>query len=119
MQSLVNSRTRSPMPAFTFGLMYAMLLRAHVKAMEIAEAASKRFFVTTGYFSNKEICDIIRKNFLQYKDLPSKSTPSGDFPEGGMFKVNNKRSAEVLGLKSRSLEECVVDTIKSLQSVGL
>lgn len=107
------------MPAFTFGLMYAMLLRAHVKAMEIAEAASKRFFVTTGYFSNKEICDIIRKNFLQYKDLPSKSTPSGDFPEGGMFKVNNKRSAEVLGLKSRSLEECVVDTIKSLQSVGL
>lgn len=92
---------------------------AHVKAMGIQEAASKRFFVTTGYFSNKEICDIIRKNFPQYKDLPSESTPGGDFPEGGMLKVNNKRSVEVLGLKSRSLEECVVDTIKSLQSVGL
>jgi len=92
---------------------------AHVKAMEIPEAASKRFFVTTGYFSNKEICDIIRKNFPQYKDLPSESTPGGDFPEGGMFKVNNKRSVEVLGLKFRSLEECVVDTIKSLQLVGL
>ena len=92
---------------------------AHVKAMEIPEAASKRFLVTTGYFSNKEICDIIRKNFPQYKDLPSESTPGGDFPEGGMFKVNNKRSVEVLGLKFRSLEECVVDTIKSLQSAGL
>lgn len=63
---------------------------AHVKAMEIPEAASKRFFVTTGYFSNKEICDIIRKNFPQYKDLPNESTPGGDFPEGGMFKVKTR-----------------------------
>lgn len=58
--------------------------------MEIPEAASKRFFVTTGYFSNKEICDITRKNFPQYKDLPGESAPGGDFPEGRMFKVNNK-----------------------------
>jgi len=91
---------------------------AHVKAMEIPEAANK---ILRHYrlFSNKEICDIIRKNFPQYKDLPSESTPGGDFPESGMFKANNKRSVGVLGLKFRSLEECVVDTIKSLQSVGL
>jgi nucleoside-diphosphate-sugar epimerase len=54
---------------------------AHVKAMEIPEAANK---ILRHYrlFSNKEICDIIRKNFPQYKDLPSESTPGGDFPEG-------------------------------------
>ena len=63
---------------------------AHVEAMEIPEVASKRFFVTTGYFSNKEICDIIRKNFPQYKDLPSESTLGGDFLEGGMFKVKTR-----------------------------
>ena len=51
---------------------------AHVNAFEKSEAANKRFFVTAGYFSNKEITQIIKKNFPQYKDLPSDSTPGGD-----------------------------------------
>jgi hypothetical protein len=48
--------------------------------MEIPEVASKRFFVTTGYF--KEICDIIRKNLPQYKDFPRRIDTRRRFPRG-------------------------------------
>jgi nucleoside-diphosphate-sugar epimerase len=95
------------------------LALAHVKAMELPEAADKRFFVTAGYFTNKQICDIIRKHFPEYKDkLPTPETKGGDFPEGGVYKYNNSRATEVLGLKWRTLEESIVDTVKSLQSIG-
>ncbi|OCK82210.1 NAD(P)-binding protein [Lepidopterella palustris CBS 459.81] len=92
---------------------------AHVAAMEVPDAANKRFFVTEGHFSNREICQIIRKNFPDYKNLPSDSTPGGDLPEGGVFKVNNTRSKDILGLKYKPLEACIVDTVKSLKPFGL
>ncbi|KAF2738164.1 NAD(P)-binding protein [Polyplosphaeria fusca] len=95
---------------------------AHVAAFEKPEAANKRFFTLTGFFSNKELCQIIGKNFPQYKDLPTDETPGGDYPEGGkegIYKFSNKRSVDVLGLKYRGLEECVVDAVKSFQEVGL
>ncbi|KAI6961768.1 ADP-ribosylation factor-like protein, partial [Hortaea werneckii] len=44
------------------------LALCHVLAMEKEGAANKRFFITTGYFSNKEIAEIIGKNFPQYKE---------------------------------------------------
>ncbi|KZM26997.1 Methylglyoxal reductase (NADPH) [Ascochyta rabiei] len=96
---------------------------AHVNAFEKPDAANKRFFVTAGYFSNKEITQIIRKNFPQFKDLPSDSTPGGDYPEGtpdkGLYTYNNKRSIDILGLKYRSLEQSIVDSVKSFQAKGL
>lgn len=96
---------------------------AHVLAFEKPEAAGKRFFTVAGYFSNKEIGQIIRKNFPQYKDAPTESTPGGDYPEGtpdkGLYSYNNKRTIEVLGLKYKTFEESIVDSIKSFQSVGL
>lgn len=96
---------------------------AHVAAFEKPDAANKRFFTTAGYFSNKEICQIVKKNFPEFKDLPSDSTPGGDYPEGtsakGIYKYNNKQSLEVLGLKYRTLEESIVDSVKSFQKKGL
>lgn len=96
---------------------------AHVAAMEKPEAANKRFFVIAGYFSNKEMCQIIKKNFPEFKDLPSDSTPGGDYPEGtpdkGLYKFNNKRSIDVLGLKYKTFEQSIVDTVKSFQKKGL
>lgn len=59
------------------------LALAHVKAIELPQAADKRFFITAGYFSNKEVCEIIRKNFPNLeKELPSKDIKGGDYPEG-------------------------------------
>lgn len=90
---------------------------AHVRAIEVPEAAGKRFFVTAGYFTNKEIVEIVRENFPQYSgDLVSKDAQS-DLPDN-IFKIDNSRSKDILGLKYRSLKECVIDTVKSLQSVG-
>lgn len=96
---------------------------AHVAAFEKPEAANKRFFVTAGYYSNRDICQAIKKNFPELKDLPSDSTPGGDYPEGtpgkGMYGYNNKRSIEILGLNYRTLEQSMIDCIKSFQKKGL
>ena len=95
------------------------LALAHVKAIELDEAAGKRFFITAGYFSNRELADIIRKNFPEYeKELPGKDVKGGDYPEGGIYKFDNSRTTGVLGIKFRGLEESVVDTVKSLKAVG-
>lgn len=91
---------------------------AHVKAFESEEAQGKRFFVTAGYFSNRELAEIIRKNFPEY-ELPGKEVKGGDYPEGGLYKFDNSRTTEVLGIKFKSLEESVVDTVKSLKAVGV
>lgn len=91
---------------------------AHVKAMEVDAAANKRFFITNGQFSNKEIAKIIKKNFSQQQGLPSESTPGGDYPEGGYSKYDNSRSKEVLGLKYHDLEQTITETVESFQAVG-
>ena len=89
---------------------------AHVKAIELPEAAGKRFFITAGYFTHQEIIEIIRGNF---PDLASNlhPSPANDLPKD-IYKYDNSRSIKVLGLQYRSLEESVVDTVKSLQAVG-
>ncbi|KAK5169815.1 Glycine-rich RNA-binding protein 2, mitochondrial [Saxophila tyrrhenica] len=91
----------------------------HVKAAEEQGAGNQRFFVTEGYFNGKLIVDAVRKNFPEYKDnLPKEDLQGGGFPEGGVYKPDNSRSKKVLGAKYRSLEESIVDTVKSLKAVG-
>jgi nucleoside-diphosphate-sugar epimerase len=93
------------------------LAMAHVKAIELPEAAGKRFFVTAGYMSNKDIADCMRENFPDLRSqLPPEDSQS-DMPKD-IFKYDNSRSVDILGLKYRSLNDCVKDTIRSLQVVG-
>jgi len=95
------------------------LAQCHVAAMERDEAANKRFFITAGYFSNKEIAQIVGKHYPQYKEgLPTEKTPGGDYPDEGVYKFDNKRSIDVLGVEYKPLEESIKDTVKSLQAVG-
>ncbi len=91
----------------------------HVLAMEKPEAGGKRFFFAAGYFTNKEMVSIIRKNFPEYNDkLPSPQDQGGDFPAGGLYKVDNSQTKEILGIKFTSFERCIVDTVNSLKKVG-
>ena len=92
---------------------------AHVKAMEVPAAANKRFFVTAGYYSNKEIAEIVRDSFpeLASKVPEGDALKPGDYPTDGLYKYDNSRTVEVLGVKFRSLKESIVDTAKSLQAV--
>lgn len=95
------------------------LALGHILAMEKADAANKRFFITAGYFNTKEIAEIVRKDFKEYQsELPPKDVKGGDYPEGGLYKFDNGQTSKVLGIKYRSLEDCIVDTVKSFKNVG-
>lgn len=95
------------------------LALAHVKAIEIPAAANKRFFITAGSFSNKEVLEIIRTNFPELRSkLPAESMPGGTYPDNGLFKVDNNQTVDTLGIKFTSLEKSIVDLVKSLQAVG-
>ena len=92
---------------------------AHVRAMDRPEAAGKRFFTTAGNFCHRELADIMLKKFPELQaQLPTKDTPGGGYPDGGVYGFDNSRAKQVLGIDFRSLEACVVDTVKSLQAVG-
>ena len=94
------------------------LALCHVKAMEVEAAANKRFFVTAGHFSNKEIAQIIKKEYPQTQGLPSESTEGGDYPKDGVYSYDNSRTKDVLGIQFKSLHDSIKDTVKSFQSVG-
>ncbi|KAL1615179.1 Glycine-rich RNA-binding protein 2, mitochondrial [Neofusicoccum ribis] len=95
------------------------LALAHVRALEVPEAAGKRFLVSPGYCTNRMMVDIIRKNFPEYQDrLPPADAPGGDFPAEGVFTIDNSRAKNILGVEFTSFEKCVVDTVKSLKALG-
>ncbi|KAI1506686.1 NAD dependent epimerase/dehydratase [Biscogniauxia marginata] len=92
---------------------------AHVNAIERPEAGGKRFFTTAGKFKNRDLVDLVRKNFPGLAgQLPDDSVKGGDYPEGGVHGYDNSRATKVLGIDWISLEKSVVDTVKSLQEVG-
>jgi len=92
---------------------------AHVNAIEKPEAGGKRFLLTAGQFSNQQIVDVILKNFPELADrLPSQREPNDGFPTGGVYKGDNTRSKEVLGLEYISFETCIVDLVKVLLEMG-
>ena len=85
--------------------------------MEKEDAAGKRFFITAGNFSNAEMVRLIGKNFPEYKNiLPfGEALKPGEYPDGGHYGYDNRRSREELGLTYRGFEGSVIDTVKSLQ----
>jgi len=94
---------------------------AHVKAgLEIPEAGGRRLFAVTGPFCNSEVVPILRKNFPELADkLPAEDVKGGEMPpENQRYKYDNTETRKLLGIKWISLEQSVVDTVKSLQANG-
>lgn len=112
---------------------------AHVRAAELPEAGNQRFFVTAGYFSNREIADVIKEGYPDLADKLPGEEVKGDFNADGkqnpwtfvkkysvdldniclaVYKYDNSKAKEVLGITFRSFKECILDTVKSLQAVG-
>ncbi|KAK5323235.1 Glycine-rich RNA-binding protein 2, mitochondrial [Exophiala xenobiotica] len=95
------------------------LALCHVLALEKPGAANKRFFLAAGFFSNKELVEVVRKSFDQYNELlPSEDVPGGGYPEGGLYKIDNSRAVDILGIEWKSLDDSIADTVKSLQALG-
>jgi nucleoside-diphosphate-sugar epimerase len=90
---------------------------AHVRAIEVPEAGGERFFVTAGFFTNKDIADVIRDTHPELESkLPPKDSPS-DLPKD-IYGYDNSKSQKVLGIKYVPLKKTVVDTVDSLLAVG-
>lgn len=99
-------------PVFTFVDVRDVAL-AHVRAMTVPEAAGLRFYIVAEHFSNKHIADAIRNGFPALRDvLPSEDAPD-DLPPD-VYRFDNGRSKEVLGLEYRGLAESVRDTVASI-----
>lgn len=93
--------------------------RAHIRAgLELPEAGGKRLLTTAGFFSNRDILKVLRKNFPEFANqLPGDEVKGGEFPpEDQHYKVNNAETNRVLGIDWIPLEKSVVDTVKSLKS---
>ncbi|KAL4949470.1 hypothetical protein BDW69DRAFT_188270 [Aspergillus filifer] len=93
------------------------LALAHVLAIEKPEAGGKRFLVSPGQYSNKEIAEIIADEFPELRDgLPAgDALKAGDCPPTGWYGYDSSKSVEVLGVNYRSFKECIVDTVNSLR----
>jgi nucleoside-diphosphate-sugar epimerase len=90
---------------------------AHVRAIEVPEAGGQRFFSVAGQFTNKKLAEIIRESHPELESkLPSKDVPNDMLAD--FYGYDNTKSIEVLGLKYRTLEESVNDTVKSLLAIG-
>ncbi|KAK4179448.1 hypothetical protein QBC36DRAFT_322455 [Triangularia setosa] len=94
---------------------------AHVKAgLELGQKVSgKRLFVVSGWFSNAEIAEVLRKNFPEDKgQLPEEGTKGGELPEEGKrFGYDNSETTRLLGIEWIGLEKSLVDTVTSLKKV--
>ncbi|KAL9588511.1 MAG: hypothetical protein Q9203_002682 [Teloschistes exilis] len=81
------------------------LALAHIRAAEREEAQNKRFFVTAGYYSNRELADDVLKVVPGLEGKVAKK--GGEFPDGDYFEYDNSRTRQVLGIEFRSLENMI------------
>lgn len=90
---------------------------AHVRAFEKPELGGKRLFTTAGYFSNREVLDLVRKNFPELKDkLPAESVKGGELPpKDKLLTFDNSETTKSTGIQWTSLEKTITETVKSLK----
>lgn len=90
---------------------------AHVRALEKSELGGARLFATAGWFSNRELVDLVRKNFPELKEkLPAEDVKGGEFPpKDKIFKLDNSKTTKATGIQWTPLEKTVVDTVNSLK----
>lgn len=91
--------------------------RAHILAMEKPAAGGKRLFTTAGYFSNREIIDVVRANFPELEDrLPPRDLKGGDAaPADQICKYDNSDTVKTLGIEWTGLKTSMIDLVKSIK----
>lgn len=87
--------------------------QAHLLSYEVNEAANQRFLVGAGYFDYQTACDIIRAKFPSLQEKTPKGTP-GASKMGQTYILDGSKAERVLGLKYRSLETTLTDTVNCL-----
>jgi nucleoside-diphosphate-sugar epimerase len=91
----------------------------HVLAIESEQVAGQRVFTVAGYFTTREMVNVVRKHFPEYADrLPAESVKGGELPEGGVYTFDNSRVKKLLGKEFITFEQSMVDLAKSLKELG-
>lgn len=86
---------------------------AHVKAIEVPEAAGNRFFLVAGHVDNAAIADAVKEGFPDLaQNLPEKY--ESDLPKD-IYGYDNSQARNVLGIEFRPLKQCVIDTVEALR----
>lgn len=115
---LINGSSKEvPPTAFWAAVDVRDVAIAHVRALEVAEAANQRFFLTLGLYSYQQICDLLHASPKIPADVKAKipvGTPGKGYPGPEVYGVDNSKSRKVLGIKYHSLEESVVDAALDL-----
>ena len=117
-RSWASTRTQKKYPGASIWVDVRDVALAHILAAEKLAASGERFFITAGFYTNREVVEIIRDAFSELRDrLPPKDVPGADYSETGTYGYDNSKSKKLLGLEYRSLQESIVDTVRSLSIV--
>ncbi|KAF4994577.1 hypothetical protein FGRMN_5692 [Fusarium graminum] len=95
--------------------------RAHVRGLEEPSAGGKRLFTTAGWFSHREIVDIVASKFPEFKDrLPGPEVKGGELPpKDQIFKINTEETDKLLKIDWISVEKSATDLVESLKEIGI
>lgn len=85
----------------------------HVRAYESTAAANERFYCVSGSFKYEQVCEILRKMPEIDAEKVTKGGPGRDL-ETEVYKSDNSKAVQMLGMKFRDLETCIQDTARSL-----
>ena len=93
----------------------------HVRAIERTETGGHRLFTTSGSFCNRDIYDVVKKNFPEYADrLPPQDLKGGEMPPADKhYRYDNSETERLLGIKWIPFEKSIVDAVKSFQPFGI
>jgi nucleoside-diphosphate-sugar epimerase len=93
------------------------IAKAHVLAMDAADAGNKRILVSKGAVTSQQIADIFRKDVPGAHGRVPKGTPGANTLPADAFTVDDSRMKSVLGLEYRSTEETFRDLGKQLLEI--
>lgn len=89
--------------------------KAHLLAYESPAAANQRFLVSASNYSFQQFVDVIRTNFPELRDKTPAGEPNKPLPDS--YTTDTSKVQKVLGLKFHTMEETVIDAVKSLQEL--
>jgi nucleoside-diphosphate-sugar epimerase len=81
--------------------------------LEVPEAGGQRFLITAGDYDTQEIADVVRSALPQHASQIPVGEP-GKRLTGSHYSCSGKKSMDVLGMRYRSLEDCIVPLAEQL-----
>ena len=87
---------------------------AHVRGYEVPEAANQRYLCAAGNYTLQQVCEIIRKDFPEKRDLTPDPTKTSGLKPGEYYGLDKSKIQKELGIKFRSLETTIHDQVAEL-----